>query len=246
MTVGMVRWSAIVALFVTVALAAWQVERRPVVAVVLLLLVAAATFIVWWVSRAERKLVDAALRCDLDSLEAFARAGSTRLAGTMALIHHGGFARARTSLCTCGECENDVMDDELERTARIVRAAYEGRGEQAHALAEELDLECPGIPKVFFTHVSQLRLLTRFVAIAAAVEDGGPDALPRPSWFDMVVEASDTAWPILRWPTRLAAARDAAARGERERAAKFLSGMPSWPEGTPLERVRRRILDGVR
>lgn len=237
---------AIVALFVTVALAAWLLERRPVVAVVLLLLVAAATFAVWWVRRAERKLTDAALRCDLDTLEAFSRAGSSRLLGTMALIHHGGFARARTSLCTCGECENDVMDDELERTARIVRAAYEGRGEQAHALAEELDLDCPGIPKVLFGHVSQLRLLTRFVAIAAAVEDAGPDGLPRPTWFDLVVEASDSAWPILRWPTRLAAARDAAARGERERTAKYLEGMPAWPEGTPLERVRRRLLEGVR
>lgn len=243
MSARTLRRLAIVALFVAVASAAWLLERRPIVAAVLLVLVAGGSLAVWQLRRGERRVNAAALRCDVDALERMAGEGSSRIFATMALIHHGGFARARTRLCTCGECVNDAMDEELTRTARIVRAAYEGRGAEAYELALDLDPESKDVPPLMSSHVSQMRLLTRLVAYASAAEDGANRSKLPAEWVDLVVKLADTSWPIVRWPIRLAAAREAASRADAARAKAFLAGMPPWPDGSPLEGIRLRLLD---
>jgi hypothetical protein len=246
MTARGLRRVGVAVLFVVVAAAAWLLERQPVVAAILLALVAAAAFAVWYLRRGERRVIAAGLRCDLDAIERSAAESAARIIATIALVHHGGFARARTPLCTCGGCENDTMDAELERIARIVRAAYEENGARAYELARELDAEGRDVPRILAEIVTPVRLLTRLVAYAAAVEEDAAGIAMPVAWVELVVKLADVSWPMVRWPIRLAAAREAAARGDLARTKHYLVDLPAWPEGTPLERVRRRLLERSR
>lgn len=223
MTVRTLRRLAIAMSFVTVASAAWLLPRRPVAAAVLLGVVALAASFSWWVRRDERRLLAAGLACDLDSLERYATSGGARMFASFALIHHGGFARAHVAV-----------------HVRTMRARP--HREQAYELAREQDPEGKDLPPVYAAHMIQLRLLTRLVAYAAAVEDDAPRADLPVTWVDAVVELADKSWSMTRWPIRLAAAREAAARGDTARARELIAAAPAWPAGSPLERVRQRLI----
>ena len=153
--------------------------------------------------------------------------------------------RGPASQCTCGECDKDWFDTELEYVARIVRAAWNGRGKEAYDLAMRQDPSCKDVPPLFVEAVMPLRLVNRLVGYAAAVEDeASPEERPV-TWVETIVALAETSLPALRWPVRLAAARDAAARGDRSVVRPRLEQMPAWPDGSPLERARQRLLTQV-
>ena len=227
-----------------VALGGWLMPRHPLLAAVVVAAVVALGVFQWRVQRAARRLTDAGLRCDLDALERSAT-GPMRILANIALVHHGAGMRSLVSLCTCGECDKDWFDTELEYVARISRAAWSGRGKEAYDLAMRQDPSCKDVPPPFVEAVMPLRLVNLLVSYAAAVDDeASPDERPL-EWVDTIVSLAETSWPALRWPVRLAAARDAAARGDHSVVQRRLEQMPAWPDGSPLERVRQRLLAQV-
>jgi hypothetical protein len=191
------------------------------------------------VRRARAKLVDAALRCDLPALAALSERGSltTRFHATSALFHHGGFHRPTPSACTCGQCEKDEWEKELDLTKRVTRLAWEGRADEALSLAWDTPALVPGVMGQAMT---EIRIVNRFIVLKLDPESSRKVKLPS-EWFDQVLSMADQGMPWVRWPMRLAAAIEAVRRDDEAAARKLTEGMPSWPEGSPLEDARREL-----
>jgi hypothetical protein len=198
-TLRTLRRIALAGIVLVVALAAWELPRRPVVAALLLAVAAAVAFTQVRAQRLMKRLHDAGLRCDLP---------------------------------------------ELDVTRRLARLAWDGRGDEAMRLADAEGVVADGLLGDYRT---RMRLVNRFLAVALAPSEDSRDPETR-AWFDVVIEelvAPGMPWVL--WPMRLAAAVEALRRGDEAAARKHAEGMPSWPDGTPLERTRRDLvarLDG--
>jgi len=226
-----------------VALAAWLFDAHPVWAVVVVLPALAIAIFQLVDQRGRSRLLKAGLRCDLAALEKCATKGVfvVRFQASIALIHHGGFDRAPARIfCSCGLCEKDALDHELEALRQIVRLAWTGRAKEAQAQASKQELFDPKLSVFMREIVTELRLITRLVTLA--LSSTPDDAVDAPLFGNEFSQLTDARWPSLRWPLRLAAAAEARLRGNPEAARSYLVGMPAWPERSHLERARQELI----
>jgi len=209
----------------------------------LLALALAWALFFWTATRAIRRVNEAGLRCDLDALERLARHGSllVRAEAMFVFVHHGGFERAsaRALLCTCGACAKDQLDEELDGIRRRVALAWSGAARPVPSKALVRGLRGGALTRPMNVMIIEWRLATE--RIIRALSAGAGDREPSPS-PDLPLQAIEARWPSLRWPSRLAIAIEAVARGQPEVARRQLVGMPSWPDGSRLEQARRETL----
>ncbi len=229
-------------LLLAAAFAGWLMPRAPLAAGVLLVLLAAVALFQWRTVSLERRVVAAGLRCDLGALDALVTRGGVlaRLHGGVVLFHHGGFERELPSLCSCGSCEKDALDREIDAARRVAKLSWQGDAELAYRLAtddEMWDEHCPPTLREF---VGRVRLMNRVVSYAALAQHA-PLSDEERDVFSNLLGFVETQWPALRWPARLAAAREAASRADDAGAREHLLGMPNWPDGSALQRVRRDL-----
>lgn len=187
-----------------------------------------------------RRILAAARRCDLASLEGLAREGPllSRLHATLAFLHHGGFDHDEVRpLCTCGTCERDALEVELDDVRQTLRLAWAGHTQRALQRVQGARARVPRVPNGLGGFVQEARAITSAVCVLlAAAEEGGARSLP---FGDLARTLERTAY---RWPVQLALAAEAAGRGKPMVARKYLEGMPSWPAGSRLEQARARLL----
>jgi hypothetical protein len=245
MRVGRLRLLKVIALVAVAAAAAWTLPRHPIAGVPLLVLLLFLASLDARNHLVARRVVAAGLRCDLDALDALARkkAFFGRLAALVTWLHHGGFDRPPAALGGAFE----TIDAELDVTRRVLQLAWTTSGNEALELTlSSQPIPDATIPPVCVELFVPLRLINRIISHAADVSaQPPPEGEERPAWFAGGLEVAQSVWPSLRWPLRLAAAREALARGDRASAGRDLEGMPTWPEGSSLERVRRALVNEV-
>ena len=230
----------LIALWVlSVALSAWLLPRHPIAGMCILAVAAALALWRWRTDRAMDRIVAAATRCDLDELERVARSGhQLSWYAKLVFVHHGGFEASKLRSCTCGQCEKDWMDRELDLLARRVKLAWEGSGPVVDASHGALAGGLTDCPPFWKTMAIEWRLMTMLTG-RALVNEAPPPGL------DLESAVEGTRWAALRWPARLALAVGANARGDRSAAQRLIEGMPTWKEGSPLERAKRELVSAL-
>lgn len=246
MTLQNLRRVGALVLIALVAIAGWQFSRHPVFAAIVLAVVGSVGILQWRSLAAFRLVREAGLRCDVATLTELATRGSqlSRVHAIVAATHHGSVDAVPPAMCTCGRCEKDLFDTEVETIRRIVRLAWGGFGVKAYDLAREQELDDPKLRAPYREVITTFRIMTRLVSYAGAAseEPSSDGSASSPHWFELSVKAIEVGSPALRWPARLAAAREAASRGDHAAAKSLLDGMPAWPEGSMLEARRRELL----
>jgi len=212
--------------------AGWLARRHLWLALAVISVVSSYLFLMWRTQRLHVVLRRACLRNDVDTIEEVARRPSARLEGAVALAIHGGARRARAAfpdghiLCTCGECRLDEIDAQLCRFFELLMRAEHGEVDSAHRWVS-LASEHPA---------AQLFVLLGWLSSAAHLDPGAAPAL-----FEGVRLAERN--PLVRWPVRLAMARERAMRGDAPGARAILAEIPAWPASSPLELRRRQLAD---
>lgn len=229
-------WGATCALAVIGVVVA---SRHPFVGAPMVLLAGVSTALMLrgWILG--RRVAAAARQCDLPRLEQLTLHDGplSRAAAWFTYMHHGGFADERLTRgrCTCGKCEKDVLDEEIRAQCR--RLAQGWSGAASYAALDRVTEGLPeGIDRPLRESVLHWRVMTHLL-LSDLFEQPRPEGLTN--------EALERDMPTLRWPLRLARARVAFRGGDRAEARAMLVGMPGWPEGTPLEVIRREIEAGT-
>ena len=188
-----------------------------------------------------KALARAALANDLDALAALASGPelNARLFGQLALAHHGRYlSEERVFPCTCGTCEKDALEEEIDVARRLTRLVWTGRAADVVKLAGGRVREqgTNGALSALL-HASILPYRGATLALAVALD---PAEIEGIDGAELAMEVAKSL-PLVKWPLTLAAAKRRARDGHLEAARQLLAGMPAWPKGSPLETERQAV-----